>query len=63
MTFPKCRFNVSDFKLYYVLLSSLNLTIDWCGQVKEYSVLLDSSDMGPKQWAAIATDIGENYYL
>ena len=31
--------------------------------VKEYDELLDSSLMGPEHWAAIATDIEENYYL
>lgn len=29
--------------------------------VKEYAPLLDSSCMGPQQWATIATDIEENY--
>ena len=30
-------------------------------QVKEYAVLLDSSDMGPSEWAAIAIDIRDHY--
>ena len=28
----------------------------------EYSPLIDSSDMGPGDWAVLAQDIGENYY-
>ena len=28
----------------------------------EYSPLIDSSDMGPGDWAVLANDIGENYY-
>jgi L-asparaginase len=28
----------------------------------EYSPLIDSSDMGPGDWAILASDIGENYY-
>jgi L-asparaginase len=28
----------------------------------EYSPLIDSSDMGPGDWAVLASDIGENYY-
>jgi L-asparaginase len=30
-------------------------------QVKEYAIQLDSSDMGPEEWNAIADDIGVNY--
>lgn len=28
----------------------------------EYSPLIDSSDMGPGDWAVLASDIGDNYY-
>lgn len=28
----------------------------------EYSPLIDSSDMGPGDWALLASDIGDNYY-
>ena len=31
------------------------------GQVMEYDVLLDSSNMGPADWTKIAKDIHDNY--